>query len=581
MEALTDTQDSFSGTRPVTLLYDRLQLASRDHVRCHTFLTGRKSKTERSFAQLAESAAKLAGAFAVQNLRRGDRVGILVGDNADFILTFFACVHAGLVAVPLSPPPALGKADRFIERIALVVQEGNLSALVTDGSVDDSRLCGAAKDTPVLAMSKLKQHGDVVPPAALTPDDICFIQFTSGSTGKPKGVVIDYRNVAENCQAIAIEGLNSTAEDVAVSWLPMYHDMGLVGKVLATFSVGMPCVYIPTRLFIRHPNLWMEAMSDYRGTISFGPNFALKLASKRARALGADIDLSHVRAIGCGAEPISPDALREFLARHETYGLKENALMPSYGMAEATLAVSFASLTSPVRYRRVCKDALRNDGTVSFVPHVEGSIELVSCGRAFPGHEITIQDASGQVLGERQVGQIVVQGPSVARGYFCNSAATEEVFLGGRLFTGDLGFLDEHELYVCGREKDIIIVNGANYYAQEIEWSLESVPGLREGGVAAIGIDRGAGEELVVVAERGKGGDDTALTERMLKRVREDWGLLLGDVVIVPASALPKTTSGKLRRSEVKRRYLAGDFTRDRLTDGPPPQPRSANHAAL
>lgn len=539
----------------VPYLYDQLRLLSDQHGKGHTFLMGAGQTRTRSFAELAREAGEIAGALQKRGLHPGARVGLLIADNADFIAAFFACVHAGLVAVPLSPPPALGKSERFFERIALVLEQGRLGVLITDDESHKERLVNLAGITPVLTFESVKEQGQYIPQVERKPDDLCFIQFTSGSTGKPKGVVVDYRNVAENCRAIAVEGLRSNPGDVCVSWLPMYHDMGLVGKVLATFSVGMPCVYIPTRLFVRHPNIWMQAMSEFRGTITFAPNFALKLAVRRLRSNSSELNLSHVRAIGCGAEPISAEALRLFSSAFEPFGLSAHSLLPSYGMAEATLAVSFASLDVPPRCLRVRSDALTPGRRVRVAGGTEAGIELVSCGAAFDGHKISVVGPRGEACGERQVGEIVVEGPSVAQGYWDQPEETRNTFDGMRLVTGDLGFLDDGELFVCGRKKELIIINGVNFYPQDIEWSLEGVEGIREGGTAAFGCDRGFGEELVVVVERARQGIDGVLRELLKARVLEVWGLMVSDVAMVSPGDLPRTTSGKLRRGAIRSQY--------------------------
>ncbi|MEO1335716.1 MAG: fatty acyl-AMP ligase, partial [Myxococcota bacterium] len=393
----------------------------------------------------------------------------------------------------------------------------------------------------------------------VSPDDPCFLQFTSGSTSDPKGVVVTHANLVANAKAIMIDGLNSDpAVDRGVSWLPLYHDMGLIGFVVAPLLNQVPVVFIPTLSFVKRPTVWLDTVNKYRGTITFAPNFALGLATKRMNQARLEkMDLSCLRVLGCGAEPINPATMRSFVETFEKAGLNPNSIMPAYGMAEATLAVSFDSLQRPMTTLRIDRERYEADHVA--VPASNGSaegeaLELVSCGQTFPQHEIAIFGAEGQRLAEGQVGEIVLRGPSTTGGYFENREATERLLQDGWLHTGDLGFIIEGQLYVSGRQKDLIILNGRNYYPQAIEWEVEQIPGIRKGNVAAFSVPGATTEELVVAAET-KSKDHEAVRQAIIAHLKTSVGVRCRDVKLVGPGQLPKTSSGKIQRRRTKYLY--------------------------
>ncbi|MBC7172912.1 MAG: AMP-binding protein, partial [Polyangiaceae bacterium] len=322
-------------------------------------------------------------------------------------------------------------------------------------------------------------------PPAITPDDLCFLQFTSGSTSKPKGVMVSHRNLVANGLAfLGTHGLDRNPDDVGVSWLPLYHDMGLIGFVLATLLVDLQAVLMPTELFARSPRLWLETITKYRGTITYAPNFAYQLVTKRLKPKDLEgLDLSRLRVAGCGAEPIRAQTLREFADKLAPSGFRSIAFLPSYGMAEATLAITFHGLESELSVDRVDTDAMTQGFARPADADTKSVSEVVSCGKGFPGHEVMVVDESGKPLPERRVGQVVTRGPSVTAGYFENEAATAESWKDGWLATGDLGYVADGNLHICGRIKDLIIIRGANHYPQDIEWVVGDLEGVRRGNV--------------------------------------------------------------------------------------------------
>jgi fatty-acyl-CoA synthase len=335
--------------------------------------------------------------------------------------------------------------------------------------------------------------------------------------------------------------------------------MGLIGFVIAPLYALVQVMFLPTLAFIRRPSLWLDAIHRFRATITFAPNFAFALATRAVTESQAKSwDLSCMRALGCGAEPIQPDVLRGFLDHFAKQGLRPESILPSYGMAEATLAITFADVRAPLTTDRVDLAAMRA-GKATQAGVGAAAMELVSCGRPFPGHEIAIVAPDGRCLGEREVGEIRLRGPSVTAGYYQNDEATEETFGGGWLHTGDLGYIAAGELYICGRAKDLIILNGKNYYPQDVERIVSRIDGVRDGQCVAFSrLDASGAEIAVVVAESRK--NTAGIAEAILATVRAELGLLVGEVVFIKKSTLPKTSSGKVRRRECRRRLEAGEL---------------------
>ena len=521
-----------------------------------------------SFHELRELARRRAAHYLSQGLQRGDRVALVIPEGEHFIPAFLGALWIGLIPVPLYPPLSLGKLDAFMEALVTILNAARPRALLTTGRVGKV-LWSAVGRIPSLEKVITTEELQAEPPLAL-PDaadlqeaDIAFLQFTSGSTALPKGVVVTHGSLAANCKAIVVDGLRVNPQrDKGVSWLPLYHDMGLIGLVLAPILHGISIVYLPTLSFIKNATSWMETIHKHKGTMSFAPNFAYALVTKRAKPEQiARWDLSQMRVFGCGSEPINPETMRNFVAAFAPSGLKPEALLPCYGMAEATLAISFVDLKEPLRTDGIDAERYHTDRKAA----PGKGLDVVNCGRTFPGHELSIQDEDGRLLPDRNVGEICFRGPSVAAGYWENPEATRAAGMGtagGWLRTGDLGYLVAGELYISGRIKDILIVNGRNYYPQRLEWLVDEIPSVRKGSAVVFTRPGAASEEIVVAAET-RSDDPAALRAQIVSRINEEFQLAVTDVALVPPGALPKTSSGKLQRRKTRDQYLQGTLGKE------------------
>jgi fatty-acyl-CoA synthase len=535
------------------MLYDTLSALRTQDRRGHWYLDD-KGAAWLSYADLIRETDRIRLGFRRQRLRKGDRVVLMLPDPREFIAAFLAAVAEGVVPVPLSPLINVRQALYFREATRRVIAGSGARAVVTTAWL---KLALLDLGTGILTFEQLASEAPTGPLAQvpLDPEDPCFIQYTSGSTGDPKGVVVTHRNLDANARGI-IAAIALNGGDIGVCWLPLFHDMGLIGNVLTPLFAGNSMVYVPTLKFIRRPLLWLETLERYRGTVSFAPNFAYGLvASHQLRSGDRDYDLSQVRVLGCGAEPIHPAVIGRFLEVFRPMGLRETVFTPCYRMAEATLAVTFEGRGRGLNVLRIDRKTYEAKGLAQPAAGEEGTLALVSCGRPLPGFALKITGPGGESLPDGAVGEIWISGSSVSPGYFQNLSATQEAFSDGWLRSGDLGFLLDGNLYVSGRKKDVIIVRGRNLYPQDIEWIAESVGGVRKGNVVAFA---GALEEVIVVAEIRPKSDAAQVAREIMRAIHETLALAVKEVVCVAGQALPKTTSGKVRREQTKAMYREG-----------------------
>jgi fatty-acyl-CoA synthase len=510
------------------------------------------------YAALAQEAYAIAGALGACGLQTGDRVAIVVPEVSDFIRAFFGISAAGLVPVPLCPPAQAGDLATFARQSHHVLAASRAAAVVT--SIDVAPLLDVAGVVPaarVLTVDGLRLGPPIDGPVPVPADAIALLQFTSGSTAAPKGVVLTHANISANVSAIiAPDRLAISERDVAVSWLPLYHDMGLIGMLLCAVFAGIDAVVMSPVLFLKRPSAWLEAISTYRGTVSFAPNFAYDLCRRRVKpAQIAALDLSSWRIAGCGAEPIRVETLRRFGELFAAAGFRAASFVPSYGLAEHSVAVALA--LDGVQVDVVDADRLVRDAVATPVVNGSPSVRLVGCGRPFPGHALRVVDERLHDLPERHVGAIVVRGPSVMRGYFDEAAA--DVLQGGWLRTGDLGYLANGQLYVCGRTKDVIIRQGRKYHPADLESTIAELRGVPLSGVVVFGVNRIEEPDAVVAVVEARASMRAGeVEERVRRRIRETAGLEIDRILVTPPGTIPRTTSGKVRRAETRARLEAG-----------------------
>ncbi len=536
-----------------------------------TFMAGKSERMVCSYQDVYDEMMNRGQQLLNRGLKKGDKVAFILPNPEDFVLSFLGAMAVGIVPVPMYPPLSLGKLDSYIESTAKILKTSEAKALITDTKmksilwslvdrVDTLKELFTSDALEKPALEEGQPYSFSV--ADLHPEDLAFLQFTSGSTSTPKGVIVTHESLLANLDGIMNVGLKIDENDVAVSWLPLYHDMGLIGFMLAPVWYGVPTIYIPPLDFIKQPSRWMKAMNDYKGTIAFAPNFAYALAKRRTKSeLIANWDLSHVKVLGCGAEPNHPETLQSFLDHFAPSGLPQKALLPVYGMAEATLAVSFIDLDETMTVDVIDAEKYQTEKIATPTAGLkQNSLEFVCCGRPFPEHRLSIINDDGKELPERHVGQIVFEGASITPGYYKETEKTRETFTDKGLLTGDLGYLADGELYVTGRMKDIIILNGRNYDPQSIEWVVQEIDGVRKGNVVSFSVPGSQSESLVIVAEVKDGIDVSELSALIKSTVKEELFLSATDVLLVGRGQLPKTSSGKLQRRKTRDQFINGSL---------------------
>ena len=533
----------------------------------HTYIDSAGNESIYTMVDLERRSAAIVGGFMERGLVKGDRIGLVLIDPEEFIPTFIAALRMGVVAVPLYPPMSMADLDAYIEKLVRITTNAECKLLVASERIH--KVLWQVVDR-VPSIKTLLDPKDLLnaTPAAQFPecsaDELAFLQYTSGSTSDPKGVMVTHGALWSNCYAIGRQHLNlQPGIDKTISWLPLYHDMGLIGFVCAPILLNIDAVFIPTIRFLKRPSCWMEAMHKYRGTATFCPPFATALAARRAKPEELDRwDLSCVRFVGIGAEPVQPGGARQFIELFsERCGMPKHVILPSYGMAEATLAIASKPVDEDMKTFHIDAEYFRKEKTVRVVEPSEESQEVVSCGITFPDHEVGIFAAPGQRLEDGQEGEIYFRGPSVTAGYFKNEEATREAFHeDGWLATGDLGFMMDGEVYVTGRIKDLIIINGRNIHPQSIEWPLYDIEGVRRGNAVAFSIPGKTTEEVVLCIETTPEPPED-LEQRVRDVVIREFGIPVADIVLLSAGQLPKTSSGKLQRRQTRALYNSGELT--------------------
>ncbi|MFQ5534109.1 MAG: fatty acyl-AMP ligase [Sphingomonadales bacterium] len=523
-----------------------------------------------TFADIRDVAIKHAKRLIGLGLKKNDRVALLAETGPDFACFFMACQYASLLPVPLPLPTSFGGREGYVQQLRRQITSCRAAAAIAPAGMDDL-VHEAAKGRQMIFVGAPEEistlpegdHELRLP----GPDDVCYLQYSSGSTRFPHGVVVTNRSLLSNCHHIAKYGTKVTDTDRCVTWLPLYHDMGLVGCMLTPLANQVSVDFIATENFARRPLQWLKLISQNGGTISYSPSFGYELCARRVSADAlASLDLSKWRLAGIGADMIRADVMRDFGRTFADAGLDSRAFVACYGLAECTLAVSFANLNTGIEVDVVDERQLATEN-IAVAPKLNGESdgggrrEVVNCGIALPDFELEIRDEQGLLVKDREVGKIFVRGDSVMSGYFDDPEATRQVLCeDGWLDTGDMGYRIEESLYLVGRIKDLIILNGRNHWPQDIEWAAEQVPALRSGDSAAISVPGKNDEEVATLLVQCRVRDPEKrrlLSNEIKEKVSQTTGIQCG-VVFVPPRTLPRTSSGKLSRSKARSKFLTG-----------------------
>jgi fatty-acyl-CoA synthase len=517
-----------------------------------------------SYSDLRVDATANAYRLIASGIGAGDRVALIAETSAEFVSLFFGAIYAGALPVPLPLPTSFGGREGYVEQIRsqlmscdpdLVLAPSGLAGIVSEAAQ------GLRAKT---ALDWLDFMARPVVPADLPQagaDDIAYLQYSSGSTRFPHGVEITHRALLANLNGHAV-GVRLQDDDRVVSWLPFYHDMGLVGCLLSPVANQVSADYLATEDFARRPLSWLALITRNEGhTLSYSPTFGYDICARRVSSqtdVAERFDLSRWRVAGNGADMIRPDVMSAFVEAFGAAGFSAKAFLPSYGLAEATLAVTICAPGTGIVTELVDEALLSGDGGSG-----QGRMRaIVNCGVALPGMQIEIRSEAGAVLGDKAIGKVIVRGPSIMTGYFRDELSTRACLSGGWLDTGDMGFMVAGSLFIVGRAKDMIIINGKNHWPQDIEWAIEQLPGFKAGDIAAFSITTESGEEAPAVLVQCRTSDidaRAALKEAIKSKVRAITGMNC-IVELVPPRTLPRTSSGKLSRSKARALYLSGQI---------------------
>ncbi len=550
-------------TLPQVLEWHAARHPDRPHI---TLSKGYSDEEVITYGQLAERAKDVARGLVAGGLKPGDRAAIMLPTSDEFFYAFFGILYAGGVPVPIYPPVRLSQLEDHLRRQAVILNNAGAAVLVT---VKEARRLAILLKSQVAGLrsvdtvTELRARDGADLPVVDDTNRIAFLQYTSGSTGDPKGVVLTHANLLANVRGMG-HTIDATSADVFISWLPLYHDMGLIGAWLATQYFAVPTVIMSPLTFLARPASWLWAIHRHKGTLSAAPNFAFELCLNKVSDEDAQgLDLSSLRMVANGAEPIAASTIRRFTERFAPYGFKPEALAPVYGLAESSVGVAFPPEGRAPIIDRIDRRALTEGGVAE--PAADDdltALECVACGRPMPGHQIRVVDDTGREVADRRQGRLQFRGPSSTSGYYNNPEKTKALFDGDWLETGDLAYIAGGDVFFTGRVKDMIIRAGRNIYPAEIESAVGDVDGVRKGCVAVFGSPdpHTAKERLVVLAETRITDEDEkeAIRDRIVAVCAALLDAPPDDVVLGPPQTVPKTSSGKIRRTSSRELYESG-----------------------
>lgn len=529
------------------------------------FLSASGQESFYPYTEILSRAQAAAGYLQGEGLQRGDRVAIILPTSVEFLDSLLGIQLAGGIPAALYPPFRLGKLDEYYARLRRMLNKMGARYLITDSRTRKllgSGVTGVSSLKEVIDAADL-QKGTGWRQVPVNEDDVAFLQFSSGTTVEPKAVMVTHSNLMHNLAMMEAGVGGGTPEEFVgggVCWLPLYHDMGLVGCLYLGLHYPGTITYMGPETFIARPAMWLQTISKYRGVVSPAPHFAYGLCLKKVRDEDMEgCDLSSWRSALNGAEPIDVETMERFTERFSRWGFRKEAMTPVYGLAEAGLGVSFSAMNEPARVTEFEREALAAEGRA-----VRGTgRKLPSVGKPMLGLSIAIHDEQDNPLPEGYAGRIMVKGPSITKGYFNDPELTGTTIRNGWLDTGDIGFQFEGNLYIGGRAKDLIIIRGRNYAPQEMEELLLELPGLRTGCSIAVGIQvEGQGEDLLILAELDpmskRPGEE--IVAEIKNRLLKGLSLAPYHVELLPAGTLPRTSSGKLRRSDALKKYVSGEL---------------------
>ena len=523
------------------------------------------------YSQMREDALADARRLVAMGIGKEDRVALVAETGPEFAALFCACVFAGAWPVPLPLPTTFGGKESYIDQLSVQLQSCDPRILLYPPEIGEMAAAAAARqgcEGMDWVAFRANEAADVDLPEA-EPDDICYLQYSSGSTRFPTGVAVTHKALLHNLFGHA-DSMNIGMNDRVVSWLPWYHDMGLVGCFLSLISNQVSVDYIRTEHFARRPLAWLDLISRNKGTtLSYSPTFGYDICARRISSqshVGDRFDLSRWRVAGNGADMIRPDVMQNFVNAFADAGFSASAFTPSYGLAEATLAVTVMPPGEGIRVELVEEERL--SGTRRDLSRPARYRAIVNCGKPLQDMDVEIRGENGEVKGDHQIGKVWCRGPSVMHSYFRNEDATNECLVpsedgnGAWLDTGDMGYMGDGYLFIVGRAKDMIIINGKNHWPQDIEWAVEQLPGFNHGDIAAFAVETENGEEAPAVLVHCRVSDPeerVRLRDQIADKVRSVTGMNCV-VELVPPRTLPRTSSGKLSRAKAKKLYLSGEI---------------------
>ncbi len=545
-------------------LIEALDYASNGETGFNFYSSKCELETSLPYKELSARAKEVSCNLIGKGIIKGDRVALLAITSPDFLISFFACQYCGAIPVPLPPPLAFGRKEAYIEQtLRQLTSSGSRIFLVSDEYL--SFIGSSIKNrVEIISFNDIKLSKSLHKEIKVLPDDLSYIQYSSGSTRSPKGVAITHKNVMSNCVGMN-SGVGNKTGERAVSWLPFYHDLGLVGFMLGCMTSQTTVDYISPVDFAKRPLTWLKLIDKNKATFSYSPSFGYELCSrvqKSYKKLPDNIDLSSWRVAGIGGEMIKYKVIEEFGEIFSSFGFKGSSFTPSYGMAECVVGATFSKLGLGMQIDHISKKEMVNSHYAFNIPrHDEkNGRTFVICGRVIKDHHIEIRNDNGDVLKERYIGNIFLSGPSIMQGYFQDEKETKDTIKDSWYNTGDLGYLIGDDLVVVGRSKDLMIVNGKNYWPQDVEWAIEKISGMRSGDAAAFTLyDDEAGDEPTVLVEFRKslGRDVFDFSNLLSNQINEIVGLNC-KIILVPPRSLPKTTSGKLSRRKAKDYFVRG-----------------------